>query len=92
MKLKKQNKNILTSKIMFSIVTKKNFYTKILKGYQDGAKLRLQENYQQPQMYRWYHFNDGKWRGTKEPLDQLREESEKAGSKLNIQKTWHSKN
>ena len=29
----------------------------------------------------------GQWRGTKEPLDEMKEESEKAGLKLNIQKT-----
>ena len=27
------------------------------------------ERYQQPQMFRWYHANDRKWRGSKEPLD-----------------------
>ena len=43
--------------------------------------------YQQPQIYRWYHFNGRKWRGTKEPFDEGEEESEKAGLKLNIQKT-----
>ena len=34
-------------------------------------------------MYRWYHSNGRKWRGTKEPLD----ESKRVGLKLNIQKT-----
>ena len=29
-----------------------------------------QDKYQQPQMCRWYHSNGGKWRGTKEPLDE----------------------
>ena len=29
----------------------------------------------------------GQWRGTKEPLDEMKEQSEKAGLKLNIQKT-----
>ena len=28
------------------------------------------EKYQQPQICRWYHPNGGKWRGTKEPLDE----------------------
>ena len=28
-----------------------------------------------------------KWRGTKKPLDEVKEESEKVGLKLNIQKT-----
>ena len=27
------------------------------------------EKYQQPQIWRWYHLNGRKWRGTKEPLD-----------------------
>ena len=30
----------------------------------------FQENYQQPQICRWYHSNHRKWRGTKEPLDE----------------------
>ena len=37
-------------------------------------------------MCRWHHPNARKWRGTKEPLDEGKEESEKAGLKLNIQK------
>ena len=41
------------------------------------------EKYQQPQICRWYHSNDRKWRETKEPLDEV----EKASLKLNIQKT-----
>ena len=28
------------------------------------------DKYQQRQICRWYHFNDRKWRGTKEPLDE----------------------
>ena len=38
------------------------------------------------QMCRWHHPYGRKWRGTKEPLDEVKEESEKAGLKLNIQK------
>ena len=39
-------------------------------------------------MSEWqYHPNSRKWRGTKEPLDEGERESEKAGLKLNIQKT-----
>ena len=45
------------------------------------------EKYQQLQICRWYQFNGQKWGGTKEPLDEVKEESEKAGLKLNIQKT-----
>ena len=36
---------------------------------------------------RWYHSNGRQWRGTKEPLVKVKEESEKADLKLNIQKT-----
>ena len=28
------------------------------------------EKYQQPPIWRWYYSNGGKWRGTKEPLDE----------------------
>ena len=47
----------------------------------------LQEKYQQPQIGRWCHPNGRKWRGTKEPLDESEEKSEKSGFKLNSQKT-----
>ena len=40
-----------------------------------------------PQICRWHHPYDRKWRGTKEPLDESEEENEKFGLKLNIQKT-----
>ena len=45
-----------------------------------------QEKYQQPHICRWHH-RYGRKRRTKEPLDEVKEESEKAGLKLNIQKT-----
>ena len=45
------------------------------------------EKYQQPQICRWHHPNGRKWRWTKEPLDEVKEESVKAGLKLNIEKT-----
>ena len=45
------------------------------------------EKYQQPQICRWYHSNGRKRRGTKSLLIKLKEESGKAGLKLNIQKT-----
>ena len=45
------------------------------------------EKYQQPWICKWYHPNGRKQRGTKEPLDEGKEKSEKAGLKLNIQKT-----
>ena len=47
---------------------------------------RLQEKYQQPQICIWYHFNGTKWRGLKSLLMKVKEESEKSGLKLNIQK------
>ena len=42
---------------------------------------------QQPQIWRWYHHNDRKWRGTKKPLD----EGERGEWKIWL-KTQHSKN
>ena len=33
--------------------------------------------------------NGRKWKGTKEPLMKVKEESEKAGLNLNIQNRWH---
>ena len=45
-----------------------------------------QEKYQQPPICRWHHPYGRSWR-TKEPLDKAKEESEKVGLKLNIQKT-----
>ena len=38
-------------------------------------------------MCRWHYPYGRKWRRTKEPLDDVKEESEKVGLKLNIQKT-----
>ena len=46
-----------------------------------------QEKYQQPQICRWHHPYGIKRRRTKETLDKKKEESEKAGLKLSIQKT-----
>jgi len=45
------------------------------------------EKCQQPQIFRWYLSNGRNWRGTKESPDRVKEESEKTGLKLNIQKT-----
>ena len=44
------------------------------------------EKYQQPQISRWYDSSGRKRRGTKEPLDEVKKESDKAGLKLNFQK------
>ena len=46
-----------------------------------------QEKYQQPQISDDTTVNARKWRGTKEILDKGKEESDKAGLKLIIQKT-----
>ena len=46
----------------------------------------FREKYQQPQICRWHHFNDRKWRGTKEPLN----ESERGEWKSWL-KTQHAK-
>ena len=43
------------------------------------------EKYQQPQACRWYHSNGRKRRETKRLLMRVKEESEKAGFKLNIE-------
>ena len=45
------------------------------------------EKYQSPQICRWHHPYGRKWRGTKSLLMKVKEESEKVGLKLNIQKT-----
>ena len=45
------------------------------------------KKYQQPQICRWYHFNGRQLRGTKCLLMKVKEEREKAGLQLNIQKT-----
>ena len=52
-----------------------------------GWNQDYQKKYQQPQFCRWYHSNGRKWKETKEPLMKVKDESEKAGLKLNIQKT-----
>ena len=43
--------------------------------------------HQQPQICRWYHSNGRKQRQIKELLIRVKEESERAGLKLNIKKT-----
>ena len=44
-------------------------------------------NYQQPQIWKWYHFNSRNEEELKSLLMKVKEESEKSGLKLNIQKT-----
>ena len=53
---------------------------------QAGIKT-CQEKYQQSQICKWYHSNGRKWKGTKEPLDEGKEESGKAGLNLKIKTT-----
>ena len=54
---------------------------------------RLSGEISTPWIYRWYHSNDRKWRGTKEPFNEgERAEWKKASLKCKIQKTlrsWH---
>ena len=45
------------------------------------------EKYQSPQMCRWHHPHGRKWEELKSLLRKVKEESEKVGLKLNIQKT-----
>ena len=59
---------------------------KCLAGWITSRNQDCQENYQEPHICRWYHSSDRKQRGTKEPLDEGKEESEKPGLKLNIKK------
>ena len=62
-------------------------HVKCQTGWLTSWNQYCQEKYQQPQIYRWYHPNGKKWRGTKEPLDEVeREEWKKNGLKLSIQK------
>ena len=63
------------------------FHTECWARWSSDWNRDCQEKYQQPQICRWYHSNSRKWRGTKEPLDEGGWDSEKAGSKVSIQKT-----
>ena len=56
-------------------------------GWITGWNQYCQEKYQQLQICIWYLSKGIKWREIKEPLDEGEKESEKAGLKLNIQKT-----
>ena len=55
-------------------------------GWSTSWNQNYQEKYQQRQICRWYHSHGRKRRGTKKTLDEVKEESETAGLKLNIQK------
>ena len=56
-------------------------------GWSTSWNQNCWEKYQQSQLCRWYHFNGRKWRGTKNLLMKVKEKSERAGLKFNIQKT-----
>ena len=59
-----------------------------LEEAQAGIRIaRRNINKYQYHICRWHHPYGRKWRETKEPLDEVKEESEKVGLKLNIQKT-----
>ena len=53
--------------------------------------IKIWENYQWPQIYRWHHPYGRKWRGTEEPLDGSERGEflfqKKTGLKVNIQNT-----
>ena len=56
-------------------------------GWSSSCNQICQETWQQLQIWRWYHSNGRKWRGTKGALNEVKEESEKPGLKLNIKQT-----
>ena len=51
------------------------------------ADIKIVGRNKKPQICRWYHSNDRKWRGNLEPANEVKEKSEKADLKLSIQKT-----
>ena len=59
---------------------------KYLAGWITSWNQDCQEKYQRPQIWRWYHYNGRKWRGTKQPRDEGERGEWKASLKLNIQK------
>ena len=48
----------------------KEHHTKCQAGWSTSWNQDCWEKYQQPQIYRWYHFNGRKQRGAKEPLNE----------------------
>ena len=60
---------------------------KMLGWLKHKLESRMWEKYQQPQIYRWYHSNCRKQRGTKEPLHEIERGEWKCWLK-----TQHSKN
>ena len=45
-------------------------HVKCQTGWSTNWNKDCREKYQQPQICRWYHSNDKKWRGANEPLDE----------------------
>ena len=95
MQIKKQQNNGLiqnwarrTSRIY--IVTLLNLHgvphVKLRAGW-NPSWFKIAVRNKKPQICRWYHSNDRKWRGTLEPPNEVKEESEKADLKLSAQKT-----
>ena len=62
-------------------------HVKCQTGWSTNWNKDCREKYQQPQICRWYHSNDKKWRGANEPLDVGERGEWKASLELNIQKT-----
>ena len=62
-------------------------HQKLWAGRSKSWNQDCREKYQSPQICRWHHPYGRKWRGTKKLLMKVKEESEKVGLKLNIQKT-----
>ena len=60
-----QKTTIFCKAIILQLKNKKR-----LKIFLKKKKKDCQEKYQWPQICRWYHSNDRKWRGTKESLDE----------------------
>ena len=82
-KLGKEYDNAVFFTLFFKLIFRVHC-GKMLSWMKHKLESRL-EKCQQPQIW-GYHSRDRKWRGTKEPLDESKEESEKAGLKQ------HSKN
>ena len=62
-----------------------SIWCKMLAGWSSSWNQDCRKKYQQPQIYRWYHSNGRKQRGAKNLLMKVKEESKKAGLKLNFQ-------
>ena len=64
-------KGVWQGYIMSSYLTKCTVHhAKCQTGWSTRWNQDCQKKYQQPQIWRWYHSDGRKWRGTKEPLDE----------------------